>query len=98
MQVTLKKISNNWLVSNKVAQEVLLKWLEKNKTKDLVKEFVVQGKNKNGVYRISVVPEETKAALENKWEKFSSMLYSVDTKSMQSSRKLELPDYEPVKV
>lgn len=98
--MTVKKISNNWLVTNKVAQEVLLKWLDQNKKKsgDLAKEFIVQGKNRKGEFRISVVSEEMKNELEKKWKTFSSMLYSVETKRTPGARDLNIPDYEPIKM
>lgn len=97
--MTLKTISNNWLVSNEVAQEVLTKWMSKNekKLKDLVKEFLVQGINSKGKFTIAVVNEDTKKRLEEKWKDLKAWIYSVETKS--NSRDLELPPkYEEIKV
>lgn len=97
-KVSLKTISNNWDVPSDVASLVLLKWLDQNqkKVKNLVTEFVVRGSDKIGGYRISVVPVETKDALQTKWTNFCSMLYSVESRT--NTRKLDLPDYEPIKM
>lgn len=94
----MKTISNNWSIANSVANDVMLKWLDQNpkKANDLVKEFLVRGTNTKGVFCISIVSEDTKTALEKKWMNFGSFLYSIDMKS--SSRKLNLPDYEPIKM
>lgn len=97
--MTLKTISNNWSVSNVVAKDVLDKWLKQNekKLKELVKEFVIQGINTKGTYRISIVPESKKIQLEKKWKNFSCWPYSIETKS--NSRPLDLlPKFEPIQM
>lgn len=84
------------MVHYDVASDVLSKWIVKNKRKeDLELNYLVRGYNKKGV-AISVVSEEKRNALENKWKNFRSQLYSVDLRV--NSRKLDLPDYEPIKV
>lgn len=97
-KVSLKTISNNWLIRNDQAKEVLEKWLKLNKKKssEVSSEFLIRGINTKGVSSISVVPEATRAKLEKQWKNFASFTYSVELKS--SSRKLDLPDYEPIKV
>lgn len=81
-----------------MANAVLLKWLgqNQNKVKDLSTEFLVKGTTVKGNFRVSVVNNETKDGLESKWTNFCSMLYSVESRA--NSRKLDLPDYEPIKV
>jgi hypothetical protein len=96
--VTLKTISNNWSITNEAAKDVLMKWLDKNskKSKELSKEFLIRGYNTKGVFSFSIVAEDKKDVLEKKWKNFGSWLYSIDMSS--NSRKLDLPDYEPIKV
>lgn len=97
--MSVKIISNNWDVPSDVAQKVLNKWIDQNekRMKELVKEFLVQGTNSKGKFMISIVNEETKKRLEQKWKDIKANLYSVETKS--NSRSLDLtPQYEPVKV
>lgn len=92
-------MSNNWLITNEVAKNVLLKWLElnANKVKDeVVKEFLVRGINTKGINAISVVPEATRLVLEKKWQKFHSWIYSIEMRS--NTRKLDLPDYESIEM
>lgn len=82
-----------------MAKDILDKWLTKNekKLKELVKEFIIQGINKKGIFTISVVSEKNKEILAKKWKNFDSWLYSVETKS--NSRPLNLPPkYEPINV
>lgn len=71
------------------------KWLEQNKRK-VAKEFLVSGINTNGQFRLAVVSEDKKDALGEKWQKFKSFLYSVELKT--SSKSLNLPDTDPIKV
>lgn len=96
--MTLKTISNNWSITNDASKEVLIKWLEKNikKTKEMSKEFLIRGYNTKGVYSFSIVTEDKKDVLEKKWKNFAAWLYSI--KMTSHSRKLDLPDYEPIKV
>lgn len=97
--MTIKTISNNYLVTIEVAKEILNKWLAQNekKLKDVVKEFLVQGINSKGKFTIAVVKEDTKKRVEQKWENLKVCLYSVETKS--NSRDLNLPPkYEEIKV
>lgn len=56
LQVSLKTISNNWDITNEVAKDVLIKWIDQNekKVKHLVKEFLVRGINSNGKFFICV--------------------------------------------
>lgn len=98
MQVTLKRVSNNWLIKNEIAKDVLAKWLKTNKSKDksIVCEYLIRGINTKGINAISVVSEEQRKLLEKKWQNFHCWIYSVETRS--NSRKLNLPDYEPIKV
>lgn len=97
-QVTLKRVSNNWLIKNEIAKDVLAKWIKTNKSKDksIVCEYLIRGINTKGIHAISVVSEEQRKLLEKKWQNFHSWIYSVETRS--NSRKLDLPDYEPIKV
>lgn len=85
-------------MKNIVANEVMWTWLSKNeeKVEDLQKEFLIQGVNSKGNFCISVVPEKKKDYLESKWEKFSSLLYGIEKRC--NTRKLDLPDREPIKV
>lgn len=96
--MTVKSISNNWDITNSNASDILVKWLDQNqkKGKDFVFEFQVWGVNSKGIPRRSVVNEDMKKALEEKWKKLESKIYSVDIKS--NSRTLELSVYEPIKV
>ncbi|CRK94124.1 CLUMA_CG007647, isoform A [Clunio marinus] len=97
-KVTLKTISNNWMIKTDVAKDVLSKWLDQNKKKDLEIEieYLVTGLNPQGTFSISIATKEKKSLLEKKWKNFGSWIYSVEIKS--SSRKLNLPDYEPIKM
>lgn len=96
--MTLKTISNNWTITNDAAKEVLTKWIEMNskKLKELSKEFLIRGYNSKGVFSFSIVSEDKQDVLEKKWKNFGSWLYSIEMSS--NSRKLNLPDYEPIKV
>lgn len=97
-KVTLKTISNNWSIKNEEAKTVLMKWLVQNKKKtgEVTTDFLITGANSKGILAFSIVPESTKKKLEEKWKNFQSFVYSVEMKS--NSRKLDLPDYEPIKV
>lgn len=97
--MTLKTISNNWLVTNDVAQQVLNKWILQNEKKlaDIEREFLVQGINTKGKFVIATVDEDTKKRLDEKWKGMKVWLWSVATKS--HSRDLDLPPkYEEIKV
>jgi hypothetical protein len=85
-------------VSNQIAQDVMNKWLDSNKAKlkELAKEFLVQGFNSKGIYSISVVSEDVKNKLEQKWKDFKSWLYSIETKS--NSKSLNNPDPSSIQV
>lgn len=100
LKVSLKTISNNWQISTKDSNAVLMKWLDQNRSKvkktEVVSEFLVQGTNTKGVYSLAFVTEDKKKILEKKWSDFKGLLYSIEIKS--NSRKLDLPDYEPIKV
>lgn len=97
-KVSLKTISNNWSIKNEEAKSVLVKWLDQNKKKtgEVSTDFLITGSNSKGILAFSIVPESTKKKLEKKWKNFGSFVYSVEMKS--NSRKLDLPDYEPIKV
>ena len=97
-KVTLKTISNNWSIKNEEAKNVLVKWIDKNKKKsgEISADFIITGTNSKGILAFSIVPESTKKKLEKKWKCFKSFVYSVEMNS--NSRKLDLPDYEPIKV
>lgn len=77
-----------------------MKWLEQNKQKandnGIVCEYLVRGVNTKGVHAISVVSEGGKETLSKKWKNFHYWIYSIDKRS--NNRKLDLPDYEPIKV
>jgi hypothetical protein len=86
------------MISIGESKNLLKKWLEMNKkkSKELATEFVINGYNTKGVMSFSVVPELVRDRLEKKWKSFQSFIYSIELKS--SSRKLDLPDYDPIKV
>lgn len=88
------------MVPNCVAQQVLNKWTVKNekKMKELVIAFLVQGINSKGKFIISVVNEDTKKRIADKWKNFKEWIYSIDLKS-NSPRSIDLPpQYEAIKV
>jgi hypothetical protein len=96
-KVSLKQISNNWTIKNEIAKNLIEKWLNANKTrsKEISIEFLVNGYNSKGVLSFSVVSGDIKDKLKKKWKNFQSFIYSVQ---LTSSRNLDLPDYEPIKV
>lgn len=94
----MKNISNNWMIKNELAKDMLMKWLDTNKKKsgEVAVEFLITGINPKGVVSFGVVSEDIKDKAKKCWKNFKSFIYSVELKS--SSRKLDLPDYEPIKV
>jgi len=84
-RVNIIDISNNWNVSQKDSETILLEWsrqwIEKNKNKALVKTFFIRGVDKNGNLVISVAVEEKLNVVKEKFDKFSYSLYSVELAS-----------------
>lgn len=55
VKVNISDVSNNWNISHRDSEAVLLEWIETNKNKTLSKEFLIRGVDKsgNGVITVS---------------------------------------------
>lgn len=53
-KVNISDVSNNWNISHRDSETLLLEWIETNKNKSLSKEFLIRGVEKNGNCVITV--------------------------------------------
>lgn len=81
LQVNINDISNNWKISFRDSESVLLEWLKSQKNRVLTKEYIIRGVDKSERCFISVVPERRLASLKKHFPKFCSSLYSLELPS-----------------
>lgn len=87
-KVTISDVSNNWNMSHRDGEQLLLEWIETNKTKSLSKEFLIRGVRKNGNCVITVLAENKLDSVQKKFDKFSYSLYSVELASQSDANRL----------
>lgn len=80
-KVNLNDISNDWNLTYQQSEEMLLAWLDAHQDRSVAKEYIVRVVDKHEHCHISVVAESRLAALEKRFTKFFSSLYSVEIAS-----------------
>jgi len=89
-KVNISDVSNNWNISHRDSETVLLEWIETNKKQTLNKEFLIRGVDKSGNCVITVLPENKLDDVQKKFEKFCYSLYSVELASKSNAKRLNV--------
>ncbi|KAG4080076.1 hypothetical protein HA402_014516 [Bradysia odoriphaga] len=87
-KVNISDVSNNWNISHRDSEAVLLEWIEKNRNQTLNKEFLIRGMDNSGNCVITVLPEDKLDFVQKKFEKSCYSLYSIELASKSNVKRL----------